>query len=96
MKKKSLDRDDDSKFVEQQRLMAARILKSVRMLQANSKQENENMPFEDYSMFLYRQSAPDFKERVKDLEKKLLHPVSWHFCNRINHRVDFLTCRLKF
>lgn len=78
LKKKSLEKSDDPKFVEQQRLTAARILKSVRMLQENSKQENENIPFEDYSMFLYRQSAPDFKERVKDLEKKLLFPVSWY------------------
>lgn len=50
------------------------------MLQQNCKQENENIPFEDYSMFLYRQSAPDFKERVKDLEKKLLYPVSEWVC----------------
>ena len=46
------------------------------MLQQNNKQENENIPFEDYSMFVYRQQAPDFKERVKDLERKLLYPVS--------------------
>lgn len=51
-------------------------MKSVRMLQDNNKQESDNAPFEDYSMFLYRQVAPEFKERVKDLEKKLLYPVS--------------------
>ncbi|XP_023034623.1 F-actin-monooxygenase Mical isoform X1 [Drosophila willistoni] len=30
--------------------------------------------FEDYSIFLYRQQAPVFNDRVKDLERKLLFP----------------------
>ncbi|KAK2583845.1 hypothetical protein KPH14_001128 [Odynerus spinipes] len=47
--------------------------KSMQMLQANAKREKDE-PFEDYSIFLYRQTAPDFKDRVKDLEQKILHP----------------------
>lgn len=49
--------------------------KSIQMLSANAKREKEE-PFEDYSIFLYRQTAPDFKDRVKDLEMKILYPVS--------------------
>lgn len=49
--------------------------KSMQMLQANAKREKDE-PFEDYSIFLYRQTAPDFKDRVKDLEQKILYPVS--------------------
>lgn len=47
------------------------------MLQANTflRESDSSSPFEDYSIFLYRQSAPDFGDRVKDLERKLLHPV---------------------
>ncbi|XP_032669621.1 F-actin-monooxygenase Mical isoform X2 [Odontomachus brunneus] len=47
--------------------------KSMRMLQANAKRE-KNEPFEDYAISLYRQTAPDFKDRVKDLEQKILYP----------------------
>lgn len=36
----------------------------------------DGTPFEDYSIFLYRQQAPVFNDRVKDLERKLLFPVS--------------------
>lgn len=49
--------------------------KSMQMLQANAKREKDE-PFEDYAIFLYRQTAPDFKDRVKDLEQKILYPVS--------------------
>uniref|UniRef100_A0A6P4EFD8 F-actin monooxygenase n=1 Tax=Drosophila rhopaloa TaxID=1041015 RepID=A0A6P4EFD8_DRORH len=34
----------------------------------------DGTPFEDYSIFLYRQQAPVFNDRVKDLERKLLFP----------------------
>ncbi|XP_034941558.1 F-actin-monooxygenase Mical [Chelonus insularis] len=47
--------------------------KSLQMLQANAKREKDE-PFEDYSIFLYRQTAPDFKDRVKELEQKILYP----------------------
>lgn len=52
--------------------------KSLHMLQANNllRESDENSkPFEDYSLFMYRQTAPEFNSRVKDLEKKLLYPV---------------------
>lgn len=49
--------------------------KSMRMLEVNAKRE-KNEPFEDYAISLYRQTAPDFKDRVKDLEQKILYPVS--------------------
>ncbi|XP_051863323.1 F-actin-monooxygenase Mical isoform X11 [Drosophila albomicans] len=35
----------------------------------------DGTPFEDYSIFLYRQQAPIFNDRVKELERKLLFPV---------------------
>lgn len=44
------------------------------MLHANAKFE-EGGPFEDYSILVYRQTAPNFGDRVKDLELKLLCPV---------------------
>lgn len=48
------------------------------MLQANTllRERDDSGPFEDYSIFLYRQQAPVFNDRVKDLERKLLYPVS--------------------
>lgn len=52
--------------------------KSLHMLQAGKlRDENidEDSPFEDYSIYMYRQNAPEFKDRVKELEQKLLHPV---------------------
>ncbi|XP_073975885.1 molecule interacting with CasL isoform X2 [Rhodnius prolixus] len=50
--------------------------KSMQMLQTNAlqTQQENNEPFEDYSLFVYRMTAPDFKERVKQLENKLLYP----------------------
>lgn len=39
---------------------------------------DENSPFEDYSIYMYRQQAPEFKDRVKELEQKLMHPVRDH------------------
>ncbi|KAJ6638608.1 [F-actin]-monooxygenase Mical [Pseudolycoriella hygida] len=50
--------------------------KSLHMLQANTllRESDSSSPFEDYSIFLYRQSAPEFTDRVKELERKLLYP----------------------
>lgn len=59
------------------------------MLQANTmlRESDTNTPFEDYSIFMYRQSAPEFGDRVKELEQKLLFPV--------RARVEcFQTCRV--
>lgn len=51
----------------------------MQMLQANAKPDQSG-PFEDYSIFLYRQTAPNFEDRVKDLEKKFIYiPVRWFF-----------------
>ncbi|XP_031626957.1 F-actin-monooxygenase Mical isoform X3 [Contarinia nasturtii] len=53
--------------------------KSLQLLQAgkmlrDENDDDENNAFEDYSIYMYRQQAPEFSSRVKDLEKKLLHP----------------------
>lgn len=48
------------------------MLQAGQLLRENT---DENSPFEDYSLYMYRQSAPEFKDRVKELEQKLLHPV---------------------
>lgn len=55
--------------------------KSLHMLQAanymrESGNDEDSAAFEDYSIFMYRQNAPEFTDRVKELEMKLLHPVS--------------------
>lgn len=48
------------------------------MLQANAKPDSQ--PFEDYAIFVYRQTAPKFEDRVKDLEKQFTYvPVRWVF-----------------
>lgn len=54
----------------QRKLQTERFLKSMQMLQANAKPDQ---PFEDYSIYLYRQTAPNFEDRVKDLEKKFTY-----------------------
>lgn len=41
------------------------------MLEANAKSDSQ--PFEDYSIFVYRQTAPKFEDRVKDLEKQFTY-----------------------
>lgn len=48
------------------------------MLQANTflRENDDSSAFDDYSLYVYRQSAPIFNDRVKELEKKLLYPVS--------------------
>ncbi|XP_020283650.1 F-actin-methionine sulfoxide oxidase Mical isoform X2 [Pseudomyrmex gracilis] len=55
------------------KLVTRQFYKSMQMLQTNAKTKKDE-PFEDYSIFLYRQSAPDFKDRIKDLEQKILYP----------------------
>ena len=56
-------------------IMNKQLEKSMTMLSTNAKSDE---PFEDYSLFVYRMTAPDFKDRVKQLENKLLYPVSWN------------------
>jgi len=48
--------------------------KSMQMLETNAKRE-DSAPFEDYSLYVYRQTAPAFQDRVRDLELKLFYPV---------------------
>lgn len=62
-------------------LTTQRLYKSMQMLQANAKEGDEDStPFEDYSIFLYRQTAPDFKDRVKEMENRILYGVSNEQC----------------
>jgi hypothetical protein len=51
--------------------------KSLHMLQVNTflRESDSSSPFEDYSLYLYRQSAPEFNDRVKEMEMKLKYPV---------------------
>lgn len=53
--------------------------KSMQMLETNAKCE-DSAPFEDYSLFVYRQTAPAFQDRVRDLELKLFYPVRQFAC----------------
>ncbi|RZF36311.1 hypothetical protein LSTR_LSTR014575 [Laodelphax striatellus] len=52
-------------------LASQQFVKSMQMLQSNARSDGDNSPFEDYSLFVYRQTAPDFKDRVKELELKM-------------------------
>lgn len=56
---------------QQRKLQTEQFLKSMQMLQANAKPDSQ--PFEDYAIFLYRQTAPKFEDRVKDLEKQFTY-----------------------
>lgn len=67
-----------SKRRQQRAQQTQNFYKSLQLLQAGKMlcdEVDENTPFEDYSIYMYRQNAPEFKSRVKDLEKKLLFPV---------------------
>lgn len=59
---------------QQRKNQTENFIKSMQMLHANAKFE-EGGPFEDYSILVYRQTAPNFGDRVKDLELKLSCPV---------------------
>lgn len=64
--------DRQNKRRQQRKLQTEQFIKSMQMLQANA-QFDPSGPFEDYSIFLYRQNAPNFEDRVKDLEKKFTY-----------------------
>ncbi|XP_058980162.1 F-actin-monooxygenase Mical [Musca domestica] len=68
--------DRMSKRRQQRYQQTQNFYKSLHMLQANIllREADENTPFEDYSIFMYRQQAPEFNDRVKELERKLLYP----------------------
>lgn len=44
----------------------------MQMLHMNAKPDSTE-PFEDYSLFVYRQTAPHFQDRVKNLEKQFIY-----------------------
>lgn len=69
--------DRQSRRREQRKLQTENFLKSLHMLQANNylRDNDDAAAFEDYSIFMYRQNAPEFDSRVKELEQKLLYPV---------------------
>lgn len=62
---------------QQRKLQTENFLKSLHMLQANNylRDNDDSAAFEDYSIFMYRQNAAGFTDRVKELERKLLYPV---------------------
>lgn len=69
------NRDDRmSRRKQQRKMQTEQFIKSMQMLQANERL-GEGIPFEDYSIYLYRQTAANFEDRVKELENKLLYPV---------------------
>jgi hypothetical protein len=55
------------------------LLKSMQMLETNAKCKDSSS-LEDYSLFVYRQTAPAFQDRVRDLELKLFYPVRQFAC----------------
>lgn len=70
--------DRQSRRRQQRKLQTENFFKSLHMLQANTymrESEDSSAAFEDYSIFMYRQNAPEFTDRVKELERKLLYPV---------------------
>lgn len=83
--------DRQARRRQQRQLQTENFFKSLHMLQANNylRESDESVPFEDYSIFMYRQNAPEFTDRVKELERKLLYPVRfccgftrWMYCVR--------------
>lgn len=70
--------DRQARRRQQRKLQTENFLKSLHMLQANNylrENEDSEAAFEDYSIYMYRQNAPEFNSRVKELEQKLLYPV---------------------
>lgn len=74
----------------QRQLQTENFYKSLHMLQANSflRENDSTSPFEDYSIYVYRQSAPIFKDRVEELERKIRYPV--RFVERVESWFFFL------
>lgn len=70
--------DRQTKRRQQRQLQTQNFLKSLQMLQANNylrQNEDNEKEFNDYTIEMYRQNAPEFTNRVKELEQKLLYPV---------------------
>uniref|UniRef100_A0A1Y1MLF1 F-actin monooxygenase n=1 Tax=Photinus pyralis TaxID=7054 RepID=A0A1Y1MLF1_PHOPY len=64
--------DRQNKRRQQRKMQTEQFIKSMQMLQMNAKPD-QSQPFEDYSLFVYRQTAPDFQDRVKNLEKQFTY-----------------------
>ncbi|KAK5642466.1 hypothetical protein RI129_008633 [Pyrocoelia pectoralis] len=64
--------DRHNKRRQQRKMQTEQFIKSMQMLQMNAKTDASE-PFEDYSLFVYRQTAPDFQDRVKNLEKQFTY-----------------------
>ncbi|XP_034233046.1 F-actin-monooxygenase Mical isoform X4 [Thrips palmi] len=102
IKQNRIERQQRSKYM--QMLTRQQFYKSIQMLQANApRSDDDDTPFDDYSLFMYRMTAPDFQDRVKSLEQKLLYPdrdrlqeemkrgtVDPEFSGRIKHIEDKL------
>lgn len=56
-------------------LQTEQFKKSLAMLECNQWTPENADGFQDYSLYVYRQTAPEFSNRVKELEMKLLYPV---------------------
>lgn len=56
-------------------LQTNQLMKSLAMMEANHWSPEDGDGFKDYSLYVYRQTAPEFTNRVKELEMKLLYPV---------------------
>ncbi|KAF5303714.1 hypothetical protein FQR65_LT00858 [Abscondita terminalis] len=57
---------------QQRKMQTEQFIKSMQMLHTNCKPDSSG-PFEDYSIFVYRQTAPHFQDRVKNLEKQFTY-----------------------
>lgn len=72
--------DRHNKRRQQRKNQTEQFIKSMQMLQSNCKPDHSE-PFEDYSIYLYRQTAPNFGDRVKNLEKQFIYvPVRFQCC----------------
>lgn len=76
--------DRHNKRRQQRKMQTEQFMKSMQMLQSNCKPDHSE-PFEDYSIYLYRQTAPNFEDRVKNLEKQFIYvPVRFIRCVPLN------------
>lgn len=77
LREKKHSGEQKKKEYERSSLMAFLEAKSLKMLESNDKPSPSFCVDEDYNISSYRLNAPEFKSRVKDLEK-LLYPVRIH------------------
>ncbi|EEB11757.1 protein MICAL-3, putative [Pediculus humanus corporis] len=77
------DRQERRRFL--RRMQTEQFKKSLAMMECNQwvPEDEEDKEFEDYSLYVYRQTAPEFHNRVKELEMKLLYPVRKDLASRV-------------